>query len=318
MKIALTGANGFLGSYIAKAYLNDGYEVIALVRASADCSSLPTDKKLSIEHIDYRQPLDDQFKTLKAKHGEIEQFIHNAGVTVSLDPSEYFQINTDLTGSIVATVNTNQWLSKTGKLVYVSSLTAQGPAGIGKPVSQYGESKLQAEKFFQQSTYPHLIIRPTAIYGAGDYAFLPLLKGAQSRIYPMVNKRQKMSMIHGSDLAKMILEESKRSQGILHATDGVTYMHDDFVRILTKVVGKKIFKVPVPAWASRSLLGLSDIWHNLISKRPGLTKEKFQEITMDWDQHDGQELLFSKVPCEMSLEEGFKDAYDFYKTKKLL
>lgn len=318
MKIALTGANGFLGSYIAKAYLNEGYDVIALVRASANLSNLPSASKLHLENVNYREDLDAQFKYIKEKHGEIDLFVHNAGVTVSLDNQEYFDINTTLTGSIVKSVEDVKWIKEDGKVVYVSSLTAQGPAGIDKPVSKYGESKLKAENFFRESGYDHLIIRPTAIYGAGDYAFLPLLKGAKGKMYPVTNKHQKMSMIHAKDLAKMIMTESKSSTGTYHATDGVTYTHADFVDTLSRILNRKIYKIPVPGGLSKFILGLSDVWHGLIKKRPSITKEKYQEISMDWDLHENQELTFSKVPCEVSLEEGFRDAYEFYKKEKLL
>ena len=315
MKIALTGANGFLGSHIANTFADDGHSVIALVRPSADTSTISDISNINLEAIDYRNPLDDQLKELKEKHGELDLFIHNAGVTVSLDNNEYFEINTNLTEKIIGEVEKSGLIKKDGKLVYVSSLTAQGPAGINRPVSKYGESKLGAEACFKKSKLNHLIIRPTAIYGAGDYAFLPLLKGAKSKVYPLTNKRQKMSMIHGKDLAKMILEESKKSTGTLHATDGVTYTHRDFVDTL---IGKKIFTIPVPTWASKLILGLSDIWHKMIGKRPSITKEKYLEISMDWDLHENKELPFSDVKCEISLEDGFRDAYNFYQSKNLL
>ena len=318
MKIALTGSNGFLGSHIVNAYLADGHEIIALVRPSANTSTLPREDNLYVEEIDYRSDIASQFQQLKEKFGTLDLFIHNAGVTVSLNPKEYFQINTELTGKIVKSVEACNWLSEAGKLVHISSLTAQGPIGVNRPVSKYGESKLKGEAFFKESKYDHLIIRPTAIYGAGDYAFLPLIKGANSKVYPLTNAKQKMSMIHGKDLADMVLIESKKATGTLHAADGQTYLHSDFIAALSKVLNKKIYTIPVPAWLSRQILGLSDVWHRIINKRPGLTKEKFLEISMDWNQHEYREIPYSNVSCQTTLEAGFKDAYDFYLAKKLI
>ncbi len=318
MKIALTGSNGFLGSHIVKAFLNDDHEIIALVRPVADISSLPKHKFLHIQALDYQGDLQEQFDDLKNEFGILDLFVHNAGVTVSLNPSEYFEINTDLTGKIIHAVKATNWMKNEGKLVYVSSLTAQGPIGLDKPVSKYGESKLKAEGFFKKSKYKHLIIRPTAIYGAGDYAFLPLVKGANGKVYPLTNKHQKMSMIHGADLARMILIESQNSTGTLHAADGVTYLHSDFIEALSKVLDKKIFAIPIPVFLSKIILEVSDIWHRLTNRRPSITKEKFLEITMDWNQQEYNEIPFSEVPCKISLEEGFRDAYNFYKEKRLI
>ena len=318
MKVALTGANGFLGAHIAKAFIEEGHSVIALVRASADLSTIQNIPGLIIENIDYRKELFSQFSQLKEKHGELDLFIHNAGVTVSLNSQEYFDINSKLSGEIVKSLETAGWVNESGKILYVSSLTVAGPRGISHPVSKYGESKKQAEKFFEDSKYQHLIIRPTAIYGAGDYAFLPLIKGAISKVYPVTNKTQKMSMVHGKDLAGVILEESKTGVGLMHVSDGITYTHDDFIAALSKVLNKKIYKIPISPGLSKIMLGISDFWHKLTNKRPSITLEKFQEITHDWNSHEDSSLKFSKVACKTTLEEGFQDAYEFYKSKKLL
>ncbi|MBC6400729.1 MAG: SDR family NAD(P)-dependent oxidoreductase [Ekhidna sp.] len=318
MKVALTGSNGFLGAHIVKKFVDEGHEVIALVRPSADTGTLDAHDKLYIESIDYKGNLTDRFLEIKEKYGELNLFIHNAGVTVSLNPGEYFEINTDLSGKIVKSVEACDWIKDSGKILHVSSLTARGPVGVNKPVSKYGESKLKAETFFKESKYEHLIIRPTAIYGAGDYAFLPLIKGANRKVYPLTNSEQKMSMIHGKDLANMILVESAKSTGTLHAADGKTYLHSEFASTLSKILNKKVYTIPIPTFLSKLILSLSDVWHKLINKRPSITKEKFLEISMDWNQHEYDEVVYSQVPCEVSLEEGFKDAYDFYKAKKLI
>ena len=318
MKVAVTGANGFLGAYIVKEFLKVGASVVALVRKSANCEMLPAHADLAIENIDYTSNLDQQFSALKAKHGELTFFVHNAGVTVSLDNEEYFKINVGLAKSIVAALDKTLWLPKKEKLITISSMAAQGPFGVGHPVSNYGRSKLEAEKVIEASGYPYLMFRPTGIYGAGDVAFLPLFKLASKGLYPLTSKMQKMSMIHAADLARIVVLEADQSSGILHTNDGNTYVHEHFIAALRSVTGRKIRKFPTPKWVSKLSLGLSDVWHRLIRKRPGLTLEKFQEITMDWHLHEDLDLSFSKIPCKVSLEEGFRDAYNFYKTKGML
>ncbi len=318
MKVAVTGANGFLGAYIVKEFLAKGYKVIGLTRKSANCETLPQDEGLTIESIDYSNNLESQFEELKKKHGDLTYFIHNAGVTVSLTNSEYFEINVGMTETIINALFDSMWLPHTNKLIYISSMAAQGPYGIGKPVSNYGRSKLQAEKVIENSGFPHLMFRPTGIYGAGDVAFLPLFKLASRGVYPLTSSSQKMSMIHAKDLARIVQMESQNAIGILHTNDGNTYLHQDFIQALQGVTGRKMTQIPTPKWVSKLSLGVSDIWHRLINKRPGLTLEKFEEITMNWHLHEDRELRFSKIECEISLKEGFKNAFDFYKSKKLI
>lgn len=290
---------------------------MALVRKSADLSNLPNHENLSIATVDYKQELSVQFQQKLDEFGKLDLFIHNAGVTVSLNKQEYFDINTVLTQNILAALKTSTWLNE-GKFIYMSSLAAEGPMGFDSPISLYGESKLAAESKVKESAFRYLIIRPTAIYGAGDFAFLPLFKAAAKGIYPLTNRHQKMSMIHAKDLAEIILHESMKTEGILHATDGQTYLHQHFIDALEMATSKRIRKIPVPASLSKLSLGLSDVWHKLIGKRPRLTNEKFQEISQDWDLHSRNELCFSHIPCKITLEEGFRDAYNYYKTQNLL
>ena len=316
--MVITGANGFLGSYIVRVFLNQNYKVIALVRKNADCSSLPENDHLSIERINYLDDLDTQFDLLKSRHGRVDFFIHNAGITVSLNKSEYFDINTHLTGRILKSAKNSVWLPEDGKFIYLSSLAANGPLGINHPISLYGESKMKAEKLVMVSHQNYLIIRPTAVYGPGDYAFLPLFRSAAKGIYPLTNSKQRMSIIHAGDLARIIQKEVENSIGIIHANDGNTYLHNDFVEALKKATGRKITKVSLSAGLIKRSLMLSDVWHSMFDKKPGITKEKFEEISKDWNLHEDKELTFSKIPSQISLEEGFRDTYEFYKNKKLI
>ena len=72
-----------------------------------------------IEEIDYKSDLTPQFLGLKEKYGQLDLFIHNAGVTVSLDPEEYFKINTQLTAEIVKSIEACDWIKSKGKLLHV-------------------------------------------------------------------------------------------------------------------------------------------------------------------------------------------------------
>jgi nucleoside-diphosphate-sugar epimerase len=178
LKIAITGANGFLGSRITWTALRGGHEVIALVRRGANLNKLTLHKKLHILEINYNagsHGIEDFDKILK-QHGTLDLFIHNAGLTVSQVEDQYFQVNANLTRQIIKTLEQQKVIKPKGKLVYISSYAAHGPFGADEPVSAYGSSKRQAECIIEESQINHTIIRPTAIYGPGDDAFLPSSK----------------------------------------------------------------------------------------------------------------------------------------------
>lgn len=315
MRVAITGANGFLGKYLIKACLKAGYEVLALVRKNADIPEFAEHPKFNLCKVDYKL-IDRDLETLKSNHGVVDFFIHNAGKNASIHKNDYKEINTNLTGRLVEALSETGFLN--GKLIYVSSYTAHGPMNVNHPVSHYGHSKKGAEEHIVKSKYPTLIFRPTAIYGPGDYAFLPLFKGAKNGLYAYTKSNQKMTLIHGEDMASAVLLDMEAKQGVIYVSDGDTYTHDQFVKTLSEILGKRVRKIKVPVFISKLLLGLSDIWNRIINGSPKLTLEKFEEITQDWDLHSNQELPHSKVKIKYDLRKGFEETYKYYSQNKLL
>ncbi|MEO9870136.1 NAD-dependent epimerase/dehydratase family protein [Ekhidna sp.] len=317
MRVAITGANGFLGSYLVKECLRQKMEVHAFIRPQANTSLLPGNPNLTLHYVNYRDVLVDQFVKIKNEVGDLDFFIHNAGMTVSLKNEEYYQVNVGITTSITESLVSSQLLKVAGRFVYTSSYAAQGPASINQPVSHYGRSKLQAEKVIQEKMTDYLLVRPTAIYGAGDEAFLPLFKGAKMGIYPVTDSQQRMSMIHANDLSRMIIQDMQTSPGILHYNDGNTYSHQDFIDTFQELFDKKIRKFPLPKWLAKFSMGSSDVWHKITNKRPGITLEKFDEISQHWDLHT-TDLRHSTVEAQVSLKEGFEDALKYYQENNLI
>lgn len=317
MKVAITGANGFLGSYLVKECLRHSFTVLALIRKGANTELLPDDENLHIVDVSYREGFGFQLNAIKEKHGPLDYFIHNAGLTVSLDAKEYYQVNGGLARTITEALEASSLLSENGKLVYISSYAANGPATKGQPVSHYGWSKKEAEEIIAGKFSNHLFVRPTAIYGAGDQAFLQLFETAKRGIYPVTSSSQRMTMVHAADLARMIIQDMQHLTGVVHCNDGQTYRHDDFIQLFEELFGKKVRKFPLPAWLAKVSIGASDLAHRIVKKKPNITLEKFEEISQHWDLHE-TELRHSSVKAEFSLKEGFKDALNYYQEKGLL
>lgn len=317
MKVAITGANGFLGRYLMDAFIEDGHETIALVRNASALAHLTENHLLRVHQMNYVS-ITEEIEELKKGFGGIDLFIHNAGVTTSLHPQEYFDINVSLTEQLLRSLKSTSLLSENGKFIHISSYAAHGPSNQEKPVSSYGKSKKQAEALVEQSGLPFLIVRPTAIYGAGDLAFLALFKSAKKGVYPLIKPAQKMSMIHARDLSSIIIKQAETLQGFLHVSDGNTYSHDDFRKAFSEALEVSVRFLRIPPFLAKLSLWFSDRWHSLIGKRPTVTLEKFNEISQDWDLHSDSKLHHAQVSNALTLKQGFENAYAFYQENHLI
>lgn len=177
-KVLVTGATGFLGSYIARVLLQRGYPVRAIARASSD-RSLLGEAAGSIEWIE--SDLLDPFGMEEAMQG-IETVYHSAAI-ISFHKSEVpwmIQVNRDGTANVV-----NAALEAGVKnLLHVSSVAALGRtnAAMGSVVTEdaeweaggkntdYGLSKHLAEREAWRGHAEGLnvtMINPGTIIGGG-------------------------------------------------------------------------------------------------------------------------------------------------------
>ncbi len=89
-KILITGASGFIGSFLVEEALKRNYEVYAGVRSSSSRKYL-TDSRIKF----FETELSDK-DTLKQKFSETEKFdcvIHNAGLTKTCKNEEFNTVN---------------------------------------------------------------------------------------------------------------------------------------------------------------------------------------------------------------------------------
>ncbi len=318
MRIAITGANGFLGSHLVEMASYLGHEVTALLRAGANTENLESVSGFKIQEIDYstEESIIESLKNLPKQ----DLIIHNAGLTKSYTLDKYLKVNVQLTEKLINAIQKTQTLSESGNFAYISSLAAMGPVGNGGPASNYGRSKVMAEKVIMKSGLNYAIFRPSGIYGERDVQFVPLIKAARLGLYPlMTSATHKMTMIHASDVARNVIENGlSHSNVIVPLDDGNIYLHKDLQRVLESAIQKKTTTLKVPKGIVKGLLYISDIIDRNLKRTPKLSLEHYKEISQDWD-HDFSDIR-KQVPLliTISLEDGFKRAVKYYKSKNLI
>lgn len=177
MKVIVTGANGFLGSWLTRALVKEGHEVLALVRAQSDLSELEN-AGCQLVYGD----VTDLESLYKAFDG-VDSVFHLAGLIAykKSDRQKMELVNVTGTANVIEAC-----LAKhVRKLVYLSSVTAVGagfkPDQILNEESAYNVEKLDlgyfetkhaAEKLvvkaFREKNLDCVILNPSTIYGAGD------------------------------------------------------------------------------------------------------------------------------------------------------
>jgi dihydroflavonol-4-reductase len=177
MKVIVTGANGFLGSWLTRALVKEGHEVFALVRAESSLSEL--------EGVDCHYVYGDvtDLESLYKAFEGMDSVFHLAGLIAykKADRSKMELVNVTGTANVIEACVSK----KVRKLVFVSSVTAIGassspdrvlneesPYELEKLNLGYFETKRAAEKLVikaaQEEDLECVILNPSTIYGAGD------------------------------------------------------------------------------------------------------------------------------------------------------
>ena len=257
---ALTGATGFLGGHIAAALIAGGWRVRAAVRPSSDRSRLPAGVVAMDVPVAPRGEIDDW--TTPEERRALTDFvrgasavIHCAGAVRADSLDEYRRANTASTWRLL---NASSDARLRGSFVLISSLAAAGPSSVGRPrletgprrpVSDYGRSKAEAEALAEQDwPFRTAVLRPPALYGPGDTAFLPLFRAARRGWTARIGNIQELSLMHGRDAAEaaVLLADDARARGIYFVDDGADYEFADLADAAGEAWGRRIRTLTIP------------------------------------------------------------------------
>ncbi|HYQ48684.1 MAG TPA: NAD-dependent epimerase/dehydratase family protein [Thermodesulfovibrionales bacterium] len=320
MNVLVTGASGFVGSFLAEALLRKGYAVTCLVRGTSD--------RRWIEHLALDVLCADlaDRDAYAGKLGHFDYIYHVAGLTKANSEREFFHVNAECTRILAsAAAKENQKLKR---FVLVSSLAAAGPSRDGiplteamtpRPVSAYGRSKLEAERATLASagSMPVTVVRPPAVYGPRDRDFFLVFKAVQSGVFPYWGKCS-YSLIYIDDLVRGLIlsaENSEAAGKTYYLADRRIYSNDDILHALIAAVGRKAIRLRLP----RSVLPLVAAFIQKFQKKGIINADKMQEIRYpNWTCDPGMAGKELGFYSEMTLEKGFSITTGWYRKEKWL
>ncbi len=232
MKLAVTGATGFVGPRLLDAATADGHQMSALTRR-------PMPSRVNVDWV--RGAL-DQPKALDELVAGADAVIHVGGVISGRTPADFDEPNVGGTEAILVAAKA----AGVRRFVHVSSIAAREPE-----LSLYGASKARSEELVAASGLSFAIVRPPAVYGPGDKQTLELFRMARLGLV-LLPPGGRLSLIHVDDLVRLLLAlaDPGAPGGLtIEPDDGHAggWSHKEFAEALGAAVGRRGTSLSVPS-----------------------------------------------------------------------
>ncbi len=330
-RILITGASGFIGSFMVEQALANGYEVFAGIRKTSNKKYLKDDRIKFIEfNFADNNNLKKTLSDFKKQNIHFNYIIHNAGITKANNKQDYFTINYQYTKNLIdALISTN---SVPDKFIYMSSLAAYGPVQKGKklieltdkpcPVTSYGESKLKSEQYITaQNNFPHIIIRPIGVYGPREKDFYLYFKLIKKHLQPLIGfSKPKVSFIYVKDLVKVIFTalEADVTNKAYFVSDGIISNSVIFGDAIKKQLNKKTVKIRIPISLLKITAFFLEPVFGLFGKTPTVNFEKINELKGSWICDIKPLEQDFNFKADYNLNKGIYETTQWYKKEKWL
>ncbi|HEU4494531.1 MAG TPA: NAD-dependent epimerase/dehydratase family protein [Rubrobacteraceae bacterium] len=283
-RVLITGATGFVGSHIARAFAEAGYEVRIGARASSDqrwISDLYAERVL----LDVSGDPEDTSRAVR----NVDTVVHAAGITRAKRARDYYAVNAGGARRLAVAA----FRAGVRRFVLVSSLAARGPDGRGHPASDYGWSKLEAERHLRalDGGMETVVLRPAAVYGPRDTDLLPLFRLARAGWLPVPSGAAPLQPVYAEDAARAVVLAAScepASFGPFPVAENSRYGWPDVVAGLWKVFSRPVRAVRLPA-AAFVLAGRAVEW----SARP------FSAVPL-FDERRARDLALNAWTCDVS------------------
>lgn len=308
MKILITGASGFIGSFLCEEGLRRGHEIWAGVREHSSRRYLQLQGLgfLTLDLSD-RTVLSRQ---LAAVGSPFDVIIHAGGATKCLDRNDFMRNNYDCTRNFVDVLTQLDMIPR--QFIYVSSYSVIGP-------SVYGASKLRSEEYIKSlGDFPYVIFRPTGVYGPREKDYFVMAQSIARHLDFAVGQEQKLTFIYVDDLVGAIF--AAVDKGVAHRTynvaDGHTYESRVFSDLLRRELAvRHVIHIKAPLWLLHVVTSASDWWARNVTHRPTtLNRDKYLIMSQrDWTCDITplkEELGFTP---QWDLEHGVKQTIKWYK-----
>ena len=231
MRIAITGANGFVGTHVAHQLESEGHELVLTSRRPRKDNDRIIANDLSDLTV-----LTELFSGCKA-------VAHCAGINRETGEQTYERVHVEATRNVVEAGRA----AGVEKIVLMSFLRARPNCG-----SPYHESKWEAEEIVRNSGLDYTIIKAGVVYGLGDHMLDHLSHALHTfPIFALVGLKEKsVRPLAIEDLVRVmraaLVDRRMKRQTIALVGPEEIYL-SEAVRRVAEVVGKRplMFRLPI-------------------------------------------------------------------------
>jgi UDP-glucose 4-epimerase len=326
--VLITGASGFIGSFLVEEGLKKNFEVFAGIRRSSSKEYLK-DPRIRFVEFDFStvENIRNTLLELKNQGTGFDYIIHNAGLTKAQKKEDFSRVNCGNTGNFI------EALMETGmtprKFIFISSLAAFGPGDpktmepvrlndTPKPIELYGKSKLEAENYIHTlKDFPWLIFRPTGVYGPREKDYYVFFQTINRGLETYIGRsKQILTFIYVKDLVRVIYDSLSLAviRKAYFVTDGNEYDTEQFSSIAKRHLNKKTLRLVFPPAVVRGIAFSLEKFMGLFGKIPTLNTDKYNVMSaVNWRceveplQHD-----FNFV-AQYDLDKGVEETVAWYK-----
>lgn len=318
-RVLVTGATGFIGSFIVAEALERGMDVWAAVRKTSSRKWL-SDPRIHFIELDLsnQQRLEEQLAG-----AAFDYVVHAAGATKCLHAEEFFATNTQGTIHLVEALRSLKMPVR--MFVEISSLSVYGPCREQQPYTEireddtpqpntaYGRSKLEAERYLDGlKDFPHVVLRPTGVYGPRERDYFLMAKSIKGHSdFSVGYKRQDITFVYVLDVvqAVMLAMERGRSGRKYFLSDGKVYSSRAFSDLIWQEMGRPwLLRIKAPIWVLRIVTYVGDWVGRLTGKLSALNNDKYHILKQrNW-----------RCDIQPAIDElGYQPQYDLQRGVKL-
>jgi UDP-glucose 4-epimerase len=310
-RILITGASGFIGSFLCEESLKRGFSTWAALRATSSRRWLQKpDLQFITLDLTNRTALRQQLKGCGVRFDVV---IHAAGATKCLKTEEFDFHNYQCTRNLVEALMEADLMPH--QLIYLSSLSAT----YG---STYGNSKLKAEQWLHDtldaSNTGLVVFRPTGVYGPREKDYFMMAQSIARHVdFSVGFEPQILTFVYVNDLVGAIMAAVERgvSEGTFNVTDGGEYASRTFSDLIQQELGvKHVLHITAPLWLLKVISVISEEWGKLTGKPSTLNRDKYKMMAQrDWRCDIRPMIEVLGYQPQWQLPRGVKETIAWYK-----